>query len=73
MQFDQILSFVRCAELGSLSAAARAAGQPKSSVSRLLAELEQEMGATLLIRTSRGVRLTEEGRLLLGACPADPG
>ena len=66
MQLDQVLAFVRCAELGSLSAAARAAGQPRSSLSRMLGALERELGAALLTRTSRGVTLTQEGRVLLG-------
>ncbi len=66
MRFDQIRAFVRCAELGSLSAAARAEGVPKSTLSRLLRELEQPLKVELLNRTSRGVVLTQDGQVFLG-------
>ncbi len=65
MQIDQIIGFVRCVEFGSLSAASRAVGLPKSSLSRQLGALEQELGVELLSRTSRGLVLTEEGRVFL--------
>lgn len=57
--------FVRIADLGSLSAAARALGMPKSSVSRALGRLEEEAGASLMERTPQNVRLTDAGWLLL--------
>jgi DNA-binding transcriptional LysR family regulator len=66
MQIDQIRAFVRCAELGSLSAAARAEGVPKSTLSRILHDLEQSLKVELLKRTSRGVVLTQDGRVFLG-------
>lgn len=66
MQVDQIKAFVRCAELGSLSAAAKAEGIPKSTLSRLLSDLERGLRVNLLNRTSRGVALSEDGRLFLG-------
>ncbi|HET8728488.1 MAG TPA: LysR family transcriptional regulator [Alphaproteobacteria bacterium] len=61
-------TFVRIAELGSLSAAARADGVPKSSVSKQLAALEGHLGARLLNRTTRGLSLTEVGRAYLERC-----
>jgi DNA-binding transcriptional LysR family regulator len=67
MQIDQVRAFVRCAELGSLSAAARVERVPKSTLSRLLHELEDSLQARLLDRSSRGVALTDEGRAFLGA------
>lgn len=67
MQIDQVRAFVRCAELGSLSAAARVERVPKSTLSRLLHELEVSLQARLLDRSSRGVALTDEGRAFLGA------
>jgi len=57
-------AFARIADLGSLSAAARALGMPKSSASRSLARLEAAAGAALIERSTRHLRLTDAGRLL---------
>ena len=56
--------FVRTADLGSLSGAARALRMPKSSASRSLARLEAAAGAALVERSTRHLRLTDAGRLL---------
>ena len=56
--------FARIAELGNLSAAARALGMPKSSASRSLARLEAVAGSALVERSTRHLRLTDAGRLL---------
>jgi DNA-binding transcriptional LysR family regulator len=66
MRFDEIKAFVRCAELGSLSAAARQEGIPKSTLNRLMNDLERELKVLLLNRNSRGVILTQDGRAFLG-------
>jgi DNA-binding transcriptional LysR family regulator len=66
VQIDQVRAFVRCAELGSLSAAARVERVPKSTLSRLLRELEAFLQVRLLERSTRGVLLTDEGRMFLG-------
>jgi DNA-binding transcriptional LysR family regulator len=58
-------AFVRIAELGSLSAAARSLNSPKSSISRLLLRLEEGIGAVLVERSTRHLRLTDAGHLLL--------
>lgn len=50
---------------GSLAAAAAALGQDPSSVSHQLKALEAEVGAPLLERVGRGVRLTEEAQILV--------
>lgn len=50
---------------GSLAAAAAALGQDPSSVSHQLKALEAEVGAPLLERVGRGVRLTEEALILV--------
>ncbi len=65
LQLDEIRAFIRCVELGGLSAAARSEGLPKSSLSRLLRQLEDTVGARLLERTTRGVRPTPEGYAFL--------
>jgi DNA-binding transcriptional LysR family regulator len=57
--------FVRVAHKGSFSAAGRELKIPQPTVSRLIAQLEQEIGAALLTRTTRAVTLTEAGREFL--------
>ncbi|MBV9529084.1 LysR family transcriptional regulator [Sphingomonas sp.] len=57
-------AFARVADLGSVSGAARALGMPKSSVSRSLMRLEEAVGAVLVERSTRHLRLTDAGLLL---------
>lgn len=54
--------FCRVARTGSFSKAGREFVLSQPSVSRIMATLEQEVGATLLIRTTRAVTLTEAGQ-----------
>lgn len=58
-------TFVRIAETGSLSKAARAMGATQPTVSRRLAQLEASLGCKLAIRDTASFTLTEEGRMLL--------
>jgi DNA-binding transcriptional LysR family regulator len=51
---------------GSFSAAAEALNFTQSAVSQHIAALERETGTQLVERSSRGVRLTEAGRVLVG-------
>jgi DNA-binding transcriptional LysR family regulator len=53
--------FARVARTASFSRAASEVGLSQPSASRILAALEREIGAVLLVRTTRGVRLTEAG------------
>jgi DNA-binding transcriptional LysR family regulator len=53
--------FVRVARKGSFSAAGRDLKIPQSTVSRAIADLEREIGAALLVRTTRALTLTEAG------------
>jgi len=69
-----IQTFVRVAEAGSFSAAARQNGMKQSAVSQQIATLEEALGVVLLHRTTRTMALTEPGhhylqqvRQLLGA------
>lgn len=55
-------TFVRVSATGSLSRAARAMKVTPAAVSRQITALEAELGATLLVRTTRRIQLTEEGR-----------
>jgi DNA-binding transcriptional LysR family regulator len=58
-------TFVRVAELGGFSAAARALNTSQPAVSRQVADLEARLGARLLHRSSTGVALTDDGLALL--------
>jgi DNA-binding transcriptional LysR family regulator len=53
--------YSRVARLGSFSAAARECGLSQSQASRIIADLETELGARLLTRTTRAVVPTEAG------------
>lgn len=60
-RLQALRTFVRVARRGSLSRAGRELGLSQPSVSRILATLEREVGASLLSRTTRAVVLTEAG------------
>ena len=57
--------FVRTADTGSLSAAARELGLTPAAASIALKRLETRLGIRLLARSTRNMRLTEEGRRYL--------
>jgi DNA-binding transcriptional LysR family regulator len=62
MDLNRASTFVRVVELGGFTRAAESLGLPPSSVSRSVQRLEQELGITLLERTTRKVALTDAGR-----------
>ncbi len=62
---NDTLVFVRVAQAGGFSAAARLMGMPTSTLSVRVARLEQRLGVTLLQRTTRRLRLTEAGQAYL--------
>jgi DNA-binding transcriptional LysR family regulator len=64
-RFDELQAFVTAADAGSLSAAARKLGRSAPSVTRAVASLEARVGATLLRRTTRSLKLTEAGERYL--------
>ncbi|MEM9104702.1 MAG: LysR family transcriptional regulator [Pseudomonadota bacterium] len=67
-RFDRLTlldTFVRIAERGSLSEAARDLGTSQPSVSRQLAALENRLGVVLARRTTHELTLTSDGRALL--------
>ncbi|ELY5851227.1 LysR family transcriptional regulator [Cronobacter turicensis] len=59
---EPLMIFARVAEMKSFTQAAESLGIQKGRASVVVRELEQEIGATLLNRTTRTVQLTEEGR-----------
>ncbi|MFJ5160159.1 LysR family transcriptional regulator [Pantoea sp. NPDC088449] len=64
-KLNAINTFVRVAEAGSFSAAARQTGMKQSAVSQQIAALEEELGVVLLHRTTRAMALTEQGECYL--------
>ena len=60
-KLNAISTFLRVAEAGSFSAAARQTGIKQSAVSQQIAALEEELGVVLLHRTTRTMKLTEQG------------
>src|SRR5260370_20515380 len=65
MELRHIRYFVAVAEAGSLTVAAeRNLHTSQPSLSRQIRDLEDEVGAQLLMRTARGIELTPAGRAL---------
>lgn len=65
MDFRQIESFVRVAELGSFTKAAQMLGMTQPALSRQIRMLEVDLHQSLLVRNGRGAVPTEAGKLLL--------
>lgn len=62
---EQLRVFVQVVRSGSMVAAARVLSLPPNTVSRRIASLEQALKRTLLVRTTRRLELSDEGRRLL--------
>ncbi|OED40771.1 hypothetical protein AB833_11725 [Chromatiales bacterium (ex Bugula neritina AB1)] len=60
--------FSRVATLGSFSAAARELDLTPSAVSKLISRLEDRLSVRLFQRTTRSLRLTDEGSIFLESC-----
>ncbi|WP_153010632.1 LysR family transcriptional regulator, partial [Pseudomonas sp. ADP] len=65
LRFDDLQLFVRTAERGSLSAAARELEVSPAVASAALKRLEGALQARLFARSTRSLRLTAEGELFL--------
>ncbi|MEV6303082.1 LysR family transcriptional regulator [Actinoplanes sp. NPDC051861] len=65
MDIDALRTFVAVAELGQFQAAADELGISQQAVSKRVAGLEKHLGVALLVRTSRGSRLSLDGQVLL--------
>jgi LysR family transcriptional regulator, regulator for bpeEF and oprC len=68
LDLNDVRVFEKVAAASSFAAAARALGLPKSTVSRSIARLEEELGARLFQRTTREVVLTPTGQELKERC-----
>jgi DNA-binding transcriptional LysR family regulator len=65
---DAIAVFVKVVESGSFSTAAKRLGMPKTTVSAKVAGLEKRLGARLIQRTTRKLRMTEAGEKYFRHC-----
>ena len=61
-QIEDMQTFVRIVDAGSITKAAEQLNPVKSAVSRRLADLEKRLGVSLLTRTTRTQTLTESGK-----------
>lgn len=68
VNLNRLAVFAAVVEAGSLTAAADRLGIAKTMVSTHMQRLEAELGATLLVRTTRRVTVTEAGRAFYTAC-----
>lgn len=64
-RFQELTAFVRTADSGSFSRAARELGLSQPSISRIVAELEARLGVKLLLRSTRRLTLTDAGQAFL--------
>src|ERR1700691_1327697 len=62
----QIQYFVAVADEGHVGRAANALRVAQPAVSRQIRRLEDELGASLFVRTPRGMALSEAGQVFLG-------
>lgn len=65
---DAMQIFLRVADLASFTQAAQSLGLPKASVSAAVQQLETQLGARLLHRTTRRVQLTQDGQAYSERC-----
>jgi DNA-binding transcriptional LysR family regulator len=58
-------AFVKIIETGSFTKTAEELGYTQSAVSQMVHSLEEELGATLILRSRKGITLTSDGEELL--------
>lgn len=68
MQIGSIQIFCKAAEVGSFTAAAEVLGVTPAAVSRSVARLEERLRVKLFARSTRQVKLTDDGRLYFEQC-----
>ena len=59
------MAFIKTVECGSFTKAAELLSYSQSGISRMINDLENEWGVTLLIRSRSGIQLTADGTSLL--------
>jgi len=67
-RIDAMRVFVATLDEGSLAAAGRKLGRSRAAVSRAIAFLEERLGAQLLHRTTRSIKMSESGERYAATC-----
>jgi DNA-binding transcriptional LysR family regulator len=67
-RFEDMQTFVKVVEAGSITRAAERMNIAKSAVSRRIADLEERLGIQLFRRTTRRLNLTDTGRSFYERC-----
>jgi len=65
MDLNALADFTLVAANGGLGRASRASGRSKATLSRRIADLEEQLGVRLIERSARGLKLTEAGERLV--------
>jgi DNA-binding transcriptional LysR family regulator len=65
MDLNALTDFALVATSGGLGKASRASGRSKATLSRRIADLEEQLGVRLIERSARGLKLTEAGDALM--------
>jgi DNA-binding transcriptional LysR family regulator len=65
MDLNALTDFALVAANGGLGKASRASGRSKATLSRRIADLEEQLGVRLIERSARGLKLTEAGQMLM--------
>jgi DNA-binding transcriptional LysR family regulator len=65
MNLNALIDFALVANNEGLGKASRASGRSKATLSRRIAELEEQLGVRLIERSARGLKLTEAGEMLI--------
>jgi DNA-binding transcriptional LysR family regulator len=65
MDLNALVDFALIASNGGLGKASRASGRSKATLSRRMADLEEQLGVRLIERSARGLKLTEAGQTLM--------
>ncbi|AVF38119.1 LysR family transcriptional regulator [Rahnella sikkimica] len=65
MNLNALSDFILVATNEGLGKASRASGISKATLSRRIADLEEQLGVRLIERSSRGLKLTEAGTMLM--------
>lgn len=68
MNLNDLDTFIVVVEAGTFTAAAEKLRVPKSTVSRRVARLEEQLGVALLKRASRSFEISDDGRALYERC-----
>ena len=62
---DKYLAFIKTAEYGSISKSAESLNYSQSAVSKMIMDLEKDLGISLFKRVKYGVALTDDAKQIL--------